>query len=517
MATSVQSERRRFQLFSLTGAVLVLAIIATAHFVISIVPLRIDTSSGGAYSVSRATKGVLRKLDDTLIVRVVFSRDLPPIYKLNERYLIDLLSEYRRASHGKIRVEYFDPGASPKNRELAIDYGIVPVQLDVVERDRHEVAERFMGVAFFYGDKSEAVPFIQDMQNLEYEITVRIKKLLDPTKRVIGFVGNGGASAPGFSKSFEPMKKPLEDLYEIRPVDASQPIASDVRALWWLGPVEASSSPLVAQNLAQFVREGGSLGIMADTHEVNVGQFRTAPIPFDWNPVLSQWGLSIRKGFVVDTRCDRIQIRAIQGAYQMINVVDYPYFPLVTALDRSHPAARGIDGITMPFVSALEYKGALPEIKYTTLAESSGNSYLEEFPIMVSPIDDRIRPPDAPAGPFHLAVLAEGKFGPSKIGRVAVFATSRFVRAEFPMRPSNYAYFFNFTDWLAQDDVLLSIRSKGFARRPLKQFSDGGRSAIKIVSVLAMPVLTLLLGFVAWRFERSRRAAVARDYQETVV
>jgi len=514
MATRVQSERRRFQLFSLTGALLVLAILATANFVLSVAPVRVDTSAGGAYSVSRATKSVLDKLDDTLIVRVVFSRELPAVYKLNERYVTDLLSEYRRASHGKIRVEYFDPGASPKSRELAIDYGIVPVQLDVMERDRHEVAERFMGIAFFYGDRSEAVPFVQDVQNLEYEITVRIKKLIDPTKPVIGFVGNSGASGPGFGKSFEPMKKPLEDLYEIRPVDASQPIPKEIRALWWLGPVDASSAAVTA-NLAQFVRDGGSIGLMVDTHMVNVGQFRTASIPFEWNDVLSEWGISVRKGFVVDSRCDRIQIRAVQGAYQMINVVDYPYFPLVTALDRGHPAARGIDGITMPFVAALEYKGAKEGIKYTALADSSADSYLEEFPFMVSPIDDRIKPPDAPTGPFHLAVLAEGKFGPSAIGRVAVFATSRFVRAEFPMRPSNYAYFFNFTDWLAQDEVLLSIRSKGFSRRPLRQLSDGARSFIKVASATVMPVLTLLLGLVSWRFQRSRRAAVARDYRET--
>ena len=514
MATQVQAERRRFQLFSLTGAFLVLGILAAANFVLSIVPLRLDTSSGGAYSVSRATKSVLNKLDDTLVVRVVFSRELPPVYKLNEQYLIDLLTEYRRASHGKIRVEYFDPGASPKNRELAIDYGVVPVQLDVMERDRHEVAERFMGVSFFYGDKTEAVPFIQDVQNLEYEITVRIKKLIDPTKRVIGFVGNSGASGPGYGKSYEPMQKPLEDLYEIRPVDASKPIDPDVRALWWLAPVDVSS-PAVTANLVDFVKRGGSLGLMVDTHEVNVGQFRSTAIPFEWNSVLSEWGISVRNGFVVDGRCDRIQIRAIQGAYQMINVVDYPYFPLVTALDRSHPAARGIDAITMPFVSALEYKDAKPGIHYASLADSSAESYLEEHPIMVSPLDDRIRPPDAPSGPFHLAVLAEGKFGGDKVGRVAVFGTSRFVRAEYPMRPSNYAYFFNFTDWLAQDDVLLAIRSKGFSRRPLRQYSDAGRSAIKLASMLVLPLLTLVLGLAVWRIQGIRRAAIAREFQET--
>src|SRR5581483_3859496 len=245
------------------GAALVLAILVVANFVFTVLPVRIDTSEGGAYSVSRATRSVLSKLDDTMVVRVVFSRDLPPVYKLNQRYLIDLLSEYRRASHGKIRVEYFDPGASPKNREEAIDSGIVPVQLDVLERDRREVAERFMGVAFFYGDKSEAIPFVQDVQNLEYEITVRIKKLVDPQKRVIGFVSNGGALAPG-SQTFEPLRKPLEDLYEIRTLNAESPIDPSIRSVWWLAPVLASS-PTVISNLKAYVNGGGSLGLMADT------------------------------------------------------------------------------------------------------------------------------------------------------------------------------------------------------------------------------------------------------------
>ena len=167
MATPVQNERRRFQLSSWSGALIVLGILAAANFVLSALPMRLDTSSGHAYSVSPATKQVLGRLDDTLLVRIVFSRQLPPVYKVTERYLNDLLSEYKRASHGKVRVEVFDPGLSPKNRELAIDYGVVPIQLDVMERDRREVAERFMGVSFSYGDKTEAIPFVQDAQNLE--------------------------------------------------------------------------------------------------------------------------------------------------------------------------------------------------------------------------------------------------------------------------------------------------------------------------------------------------------------
>ncbi|MBV9080883.1 MAG: GldG family protein, partial [Elusimicrobia bacterium] len=270
--TGVQEERRRGRLTSWTAAGLVLGILAAANFILSVVPLRFDSSSGHAYSITPSTKKVLSQLQDTLLVRIVFSPDLPAAYQENERYVSDLLSEYKRASHGKVRVELFNPVQTPKNREQAMDFGVIPVQLDVIERDRREVAEKFMGVAFFYGDKHEAIPFVQDVDGLEYEITLRIKKLIDPTKPSIAFLTDGDALALN-SEPLEKIAEPLREIYDVKTLSAAMPIPEDVKAVWWISP-RAVSSGTVHENIKAFLARGGALGLLVDQFDVNVAQFR---------------------------------------------------------------------------------------------------------------------------------------------------------------------------------------------------------------------------------------------------
>src|SRR5262245_7240524 len=139
---------RQRRIFSVTGALLVAGILAAVNFLFSYVPAQIDFSAGKAYTLSKGTRQLLKELDDPIIIRVMFSRDLPPQLKLNEKYVRDILQEYKRAARGKIKLEHFDPGSSVKAKQEAISAGVFPVQLDVIARDKREIKESFMGLSF---------------------------------------------------------------------------------------------------------------------------------------------------------------------------------------------------------------------------------------------------------------------------------------------------------------------------------------------------------------------------------
>lgn len=506
--SNVQKERRRFRHYSWSGALLVAAIAATANFVISYVPIRLDISSGGVYSISAGSKEILKKLDDTLVVKVVFSSQLPAVYKLNQTYLTDLLSEYKRASHGKIRVEYVDPSQSPKAREEAIGLGIAPVQLDVRERDRREVKECFMGVGFLYGDKREAIPIVQDTANLEYDVTVRFKRLLVPEKTTLGFISNGGALTMA-SQSLQTLAGPLRQLYEVEDVDLSKPVPPAVKALWLIAPTAPLDDKMIA-NLNDYANAGGFLGLLLNRVDVQIERFSGSPVNPGLDEFLAGWGLKLRDGLVVDQSCDRIQVQAVQGAYRMINVIDYPYFPWSSDLDRKHPATKNLDGVSMPFVSPIEALQASAGITYTSLVRSSPLSFLNERPLDLNPLKEPQALPNAPRGPFNLGVLAE-----KGASRLVLFGTSRFIQSEYPSRPSNLGMFGNLIDWSTQDEALIQIRSKGLARRPLKEFPDVVRMAFKYLMVLALPLFSLALGLWVWRAQRTRRALLPLRYKES--
>ena len=88
------------------------------------------------------------------------------------------------------------------DEQLALDAqksGIQPVQLQVLENDKFEVKRVYMGMVLLYGDKREVLPVIQTTTGLEYEITTRIKKMVDENRSVVG-VANTGASAPAMER-----------------------------------------------------------------------------------------------------------------------------------------------------------------------------------------------------------------------------------------------------------------------------------------------------------------------------
>jgi ABC-type uncharacterized transport system involved in gliding motility auxiliary subunit len=75
----------------------------------------------------------------------------------------------------------------------------------------------------------------------------------------------------------------------------------------------------------------------------------------------------------------------------------------------------------------------------------------------------------------------------------------------------NFAFFRNIVDWLAQDEALITIRSKSNIYNPItKLVSDSGQTTIRLVNVFTMPLLVIIFGVVRWLVRRSskRRAIV---------
>jgi len=60
-----------------------------------------DLTERQAYSLSGSSKKLVRELSDPVIVKAYFTADLPAPYNAYERYVRDLLVEYRSASGAK--------------------------------------------------------------------------------------------------------------------------------------------------------------------------------------------------------------------------------------------------------------------------------------------------------------------------------------------------------------------------------------------------------------------------------
>ena len=186
---------------------------------------RYDLTDTKMYSLSSSTEQVIKKIDDLLNIKVYFSENLPGEYGNNRRYLQDILEEYAAISKGNIRFEFYVPDSDDELEKEAQKSGVQPVQLQVIEKDEAVVKKVFMGVAIYFEDKREVIPVVLSTTGLEYEITTRIKKLVEKDKKFVGIINpNDDVQTNTFSQI-------LRQRYEVRPIDLSNEIPNNINVL----------------------------------------------------------------------------------------------------------------------------------------------------------------------------------------------------------------------------------------------------------------------------------------------
>ncbi|HLB00978.1 MAG TPA: GldG family protein, partial [Bacteroidota bacterium] len=111
---------------------------------------RFDLTGEGKYTLSDASKNLVRSLDDKFLVKAYYSEGIPAPYNNERRYLQDQLDEYRAYGGKNFQYEFIDPKSSPELEQEAQRYGIPPVQVQVLKEDKFQVENVYMGLVFLY-------------------------------------------------------------------------------------------------------------------------------------------------------------------------------------------------------------------------------------------------------------------------------------------------------------------------------------------------------------------------------
>ncbi|RJQ68192.1 MAG: ABC transporter permease [Desulfobacteraceae bacterium] len=166
--------------FALYALVVVLINLAGVSFF-----FRADLTTNKTYSLSAISKKVAGTLTEPLTVKVFFTRDLPAPHNTTELYLHDLLSEYAQNNKKYFQVQFYNVSAETEgisetahsNQQTARDYGIHPVQIQILEQDELKFKQAYMGLVIIHGDIIERIPTITSTEGLEYKLTTAIQKL----------------------------------------------------------------------------------------------------------------------------------------------------------------------------------------------------------------------------------------------------------------------------------------------------------------------------------------------------
>ncbi len=163
---------------SASDFVLFLILLVLLNFVASNAYVRADLTKQKSYSLSKASKTLVKNLDEPVSIRVFFDKNLPAQYSAITQYVEDLLDEYKRAANKNFTVSFMDL-SKQDNQDLAANYGLRQVQIQEVNNNEIGVKQTYMGLAISYGDSVELIDPITTSDGFEYTLTSTISKMIN--------------------------------------------------------------------------------------------------------------------------------------------------------------------------------------------------------------------------------------------------------------------------------------------------------------------------------------------------
>jgi gliding-associated putative ABC transporter substrate-binding component GldG len=518
----------------IVGGVVAINLIATRVFG------RLDLTENKVYTLSQASKDVVRTLPDYLTVKAYISKDLPPELTTVSRYVRDLLDEYRTYSKGKLRFEAIDPGADKKLAEEASQCHVQPLQIQVMRSQKFEVGSYFMGLCFQYQGKSESIPEVTQQEGLEYQVSSLVKRMTQRKRKLAFTTGHGEAD---LNQGFTLLKRDIEREFETTTVNpSSASIGDDVDALVVGGPKQPFDDK-ARREIDAFLMKGHGAIFLADgmvlqaprggmpemAAQPKIGQNNETGL----NELLEKYGFKIGQDFVFD----RLNVPGpveIGGRRMLRN---RPEFVGVKIEDdaKDLTVLAGVNVLVFPFPSSVELVGPLaggkPAAgKLWTLARSSPDAWKQTGFYFFAPAGEveegkekgRFGLAYAYQGSLHSAfapAAAPGMSGADTPGteskkpvRLVVVGDSDFANDEFlqfarylPFYQGGGQMLFNAIGWTLEDETLTPVRTKNVGVRPITVESDAKVAAIKVINIACVPLAFIGFGLVRWRLRRARR------------
>lgn len=150
---------------------------------------RIDLTKTKAYSLSDASKEVVKTIEQPLSIKVFFSSNLPAALSNVDQYVRDILVEYDNAANNNFSYEFFNM-EKPENINTAQKYGLQQFQIQEIKNNDVGFKNVFMGLVITYADQLEKIDGITSTKGFEYQLTTTISKIVSSANVFTGLTGN---------------------------------------------------------------------------------------------------------------------------------------------------------------------------------------------------------------------------------------------------------------------------------------------------------------------------------------
>ncbi|MFN8348198.1 MAG: gliding motility-associated ABC transporter substrate-binding protein GldG [Spirosomataceae bacterium] len=540
---------------NLTRIFLFIGILIGINVLSAFVFFRWDLTQEKRYTISDATKKLLRNLDGQVVVKVYLSGDFPPGFERLERAIQETLASFADEGGANLAYRFIEP-KDPKLQEELISKGLIPTNLFANEDGKRTERLVFPGAILLYEGKEYPVQLLkgnksasseeqlnQSYEGVEFELASAIRRLTQKERKRIGIlVGHTKVPPPRFSDFLANLQQNY-DLY----FDVQNPDSWEKGDLLVIPKPDTPFTDEEKYRLDQFVMRGGRLLIFADGVRVDSvsleGTF-AQPMALNLDDLLFKYGCRINQNLVKDLSCAMIPLNVgNMGDKPQIKPMPWRFFPLINTFGK-HPIVRNLDALYTRFPSTIDTVVA-EGIKKTPLLLTSRYTQLRKAPVLVGYNEARQQPDprEYNAGEKQIAVLLEGAFtslfnnrllpndpraasfvGKSKPTRIIVVSDGDLIVNDVDYKRNNAPLPLGYDrlsgntfankdfalyaiDYLADAEGLITARNKQVTLRPLDKLRlNEERTQWQWLNIVGPLVLIGILGGV-WQWRRKRKYA----------
>jgi ABC-2 type transport system permease protein len=439
-----QRDLRRGSLIQLVAGVLIIILI---NVIGSFVFTRFDLTSEKRYSLSPATKTLLKNIDDIVYFRIYLEGDFPAGFKRLKNATREMLDEFR-AYNKNIQYEFINPSQSEDEKErndtyqLLMEKGLQPTNLEVNTKGGMEQQMIFPGAIAGY--KSNEIPvellatqigvkpeevLNNSIQALEFRLASAIRDLTVVSKPTVAFIRGQGELE---NKYIYDIGQALSKQYTVGVIS----IGGQLSSLTKRDSISEDKTRVVNKYDAiviakpdsafsekdkfiidQFIMRGGKVLWLIDPVFATMDSLQdretTLGIARDLNldDMLFRYGVRLNPNLVMDLTALPIPLNTGQvGNQPKIDFFPWYYFPVITPTE-NHPIVKNLNAVKTEFVSSMDTI-KVADVKKTILLKTSQYSRTINTPALIS-LSILEQEPDqrAYAGPPQtVAVLLEGEF-----------------------------------------------------------------------------------------------------------
>jgi len=435
--------RRNSQVQMLSGVLIILL----ANIIGSFVFTRFDLTSEKRYSLSPATKELLKKTDDIVYFRVYLEGDFPAGFKRLRNATKEMLDEFR-AYNKNIQYEFVNPSQSEDAKErddtyqLLMEKGLQPTNLQVNTKEGREQQTIFPGLIANYKSNELAVELLNSqigvspeevlnnsIQALEFRLASAIRDLTVIIKPSVAFIRGHGELE---NRDIYDIGQALSKQYSVGVVS----IGGQISSLTKRDSVSADKTRIINKYDAiiiakpdssfsekdkfiidQYIMRGGKVLWLIDPVFATMDSLQstttTLGLALDLNldDMLFNYGVRINQNLIMDLNALSIPLRTGQvGDQPKIDFFPWFYFPVITPT-QSHPIVKNLNAIKTEFISSIDTI-RVPDVRKTILLKTSPYSRTVNAPALITLAILEQQPDErAYTGPEQtVAVLLEGEF-----------------------------------------------------------------------------------------------------------